>query len=151
MRFNCIFYNIRIYSRSQVSVYRTIGPLVHMSHVMRKSKFCLCDNKAADQLYSNCTADQRLFSLLGLYNLSLTINSQNFMPLACFCDCKGRLYRTWSETPKTVFSSRGSYETFKQGYHLCLTIAFGRMLKPIVNNNISEFNTIEAFQKSPLF
>ena len=26
-----IFYNIRIYSRSQVSVYRTIGPLVHLT------------------------------------------------------------------------------------------------------------------------
>ena len=27
-----IFYNIRIYSRSQVSVYRTIGPLVDSTH-----------------------------------------------------------------------------------------------------------------------
>ena len=27
-----IFYNIRIYSRSQVSVYRTIGPLVETTH-----------------------------------------------------------------------------------------------------------------------
>ena len=27
---------------------------------MRKREFCLCKNKGADQLYSNCTADQRL-------------------------------------------------------------------------------------------
>ena len=31
-----------------------------MSHIMRKPDFCLCDNKDADQLCSNCTADQRL-------------------------------------------------------------------------------------------
>ena len=35
--------------------------LLHdMSHVMRKPVFCLCENKDADQLRSNCEADQRL-------------------------------------------------------------------------------------------
>ena len=45
-----------------------------MSHVMRKPDFCLCKNKDADQLHSNCEADQCLFfatwivqSLLYLY------------------------------------------------------------------------------------
>ena len=28
--------------------------------VTRKLEFCLCENKGADQLSSNCTADQRL-------------------------------------------------------------------------------------------
>ena len=27
---------------------------------MRKPAFCICENKAADQLRSNCAADQRL-------------------------------------------------------------------------------------------
>ena len=31
-----------------------------LSRVMRKLDFCLCENKGADQLCSNCTADQRL-------------------------------------------------------------------------------------------
>ena len=31
-----------------------------MSRVMGKSDFCRCENKDADQLCSNCTADQRL-------------------------------------------------------------------------------------------
>ena len=31
-----------------------------MSRIMRKPNFCLCENKAADQLCSNCTAGQRL-------------------------------------------------------------------------------------------
>ena len=31
-----------------------------MSRIMRKTDNCLCENKAADQLCSNCEADQRL-------------------------------------------------------------------------------------------
>ena len=31
-----------------------------MSHVMRKTDFCICENKDADQLHDNCEADQRL-------------------------------------------------------------------------------------------
>ena len=34
--------------------------LQYMSHVVRKLDFCLCENKDADQLCSNCTADQCL-------------------------------------------------------------------------------------------
>ena len=32
----------------------------HMSLVMRKPAFCICENKDADQLRSNCAPDQRL-------------------------------------------------------------------------------------------
>ena len=32
----------------------------HRSHAVRKPDFCLCENKGADQLRSNCEADQRL-------------------------------------------------------------------------------------------
>ena len=31
-----------------------------MSLVVRKPAFCICENKEADQLRSNCAADQRL-------------------------------------------------------------------------------------------
>ena len=34
--------------------------IYHMSRVMRKPDFGLCENKGADQLRSNCEADQRL-------------------------------------------------------------------------------------------
>ena len=32
----------------------------HLSLVVRKSAFCICKNKDADQLRSNCAADQRI-------------------------------------------------------------------------------------------
>ena len=31
-----------------------------MSRIMRKPDFCICETRGADQLCSNCTADQRL-------------------------------------------------------------------------------------------
>ena len=34
--------------------------MYQMSHAMRKPDFCLFENKGADQLRSNCEADQRL-------------------------------------------------------------------------------------------
>ena len=45
----------------------------HVILVIRKLDFCLCEHKAADQLCSNCTVDQRLlFSLHRKYNFSFT-------------------------------------------------------------------------------
>ena len=58
-----------------------------MSRLVREPDFGLCENKGADQLFSNCTADQLLsFLLHGLYNSSSTY-TQNFKLLALFCDC----------------------------------------------------------------
>ena len=46
-RFTVVF----IPGNSQVSIYRTIGPLVYLFHMslnMRKPAFCICENKDAD-------------------------------------------------------------------------------------------------------
>ena len=80
-----------------------------MSLVMRKPGFCICENKDADQLRGNREADQRLcfrytdsttpllpkYEISSLYPTSVAVQPG--------------LGRTWSETPKTVFSERGSY------------------------------------------
>ena len=34
--------------------------IVYLSLLMRKTTICICENKDADQLLSNCEADQRL-------------------------------------------------------------------------------------------
>ena len=36
------------------------GSFYYLSHVMRKPAFCICENKGADQLRDNHTADQHL-------------------------------------------------------------------------------------------
>ena len=58
---------------------------------MRKSDFCLYENKGADQLRSNCEADQRLcFRYTDSTMPPLLKFIQSFKLLACYCDCTGR-------------------------------------------------------------
>ena len=53
-----------------------------MSHVVRKPDFCLCENKSADQLRSNCEADQRLCFRYGDSTISRLLISEisSFLP-----------------------------------------------------------------------
>ena len=76
---------------------------VHLSLVMRKPDFCICENKDADQLRGNREADQRLYfryadstiPLLPISEISsLYPSSLAVQPGLCW---------TWSETPKTGF------------------------------------------------
>ena len=70
---------------------------------MRKPAFCICENKDADQLHSNCAADQRLcfrymdstIPLLSTPEISILYPStEGLQPGLC---------QNWSETPKTGF------------------------------------------------
>ena len=77
--------------------------LYHKSRVTRKPDFCLCENKGADQLRSNCEADQRLCFRYTDSTLSLLIKSE----ISSFYAASGTVYvglcQTWLETPKTGF------------------------------------------------
>ena len=55
-----------------------------MSNVMRKPDFCLCKNKGADQLCSNCTADQRLCFLYSDSTILILFKSKisSFYPIS---------------------------------------------------------------------
>ena len=71
----------------------------HMSLVMRKPAFCICENKDADQLHGNREADQRLcfcytdspIPLLPIYEISSLLSSSVAV--------QSGLCGTWSETP----------------------------------------------------
>ena len=45
---------------SDINVTHLECPQGHMSRIVRKPDFCLCENKGADQLHGNSEADQRL-------------------------------------------------------------------------------------------
>ena len=55
-----------------------------------KTGFCICENKGADQLCSNCTDDQRLCFRYMDSTLPLLLQSKNVKLLACFCYCTDR-------------------------------------------------------------
>ena len=82
----------------------------YMSRVVRKPDFCICENKDADQLRSNCAADQRLCfrytdSTLSLYYLNPKFQASSHLLwlYSPVCVRPGRKPR------RPVFSQRGSY------------------------------------------
>ena len=65
-----------------------VSGVYHLSRSVRKRDYCLCENKGADQLRSNCEADQRLcFRYTDSTNPFLL---KSGIVLACFSDCTGR-------------------------------------------------------------
>ena len=76
---------------------------------MRKPDFCLCENKGADQLCSNCTADQHLCFRYMDSKILLLLKFQNIKPIAFFRDCTGQYVSDRVGNPKLlVFSGKGS-------------------------------------------
>ena len=75
-----------------------------MTCVMRKPDFSLRENKGADQLHSNCEADQCLcFHYLdSTVPLLLKSEISSFLPSSV--TVQAGLCCTWSETPKLRFS-----------------------------------------------
>ena len=98
-----------------------------MSRAMRKPDFCLRENKGADQLRSNCEADQRLcfrytdstIPLLLKYEISSIYPSSEFRKLhRPVCVRPGRKPR------RPVFSRRGSNNLSCSQMLKCQQLAF---------------------------
>ena len=77
--------------------------LSKMSLVMRKPAFCICENKDAYQLRSNCAADPRLYFRYMDSTIPLLSKSEIPMLLPSSVTVQTGLCQTWSETPKTGF------------------------------------------------
>ena len=65
---------------------------------MRKPDFCLCENKGADQLCSNCTADQRLCFRYSDSAISLLHIAEISSLQSASVTLQDNLCRAWSET-----------------------------------------------------
>ena len=74
-----------------------------MSRVMRKPAFCICENKDADELRGNRTADQRLCFPYIDSTIPLLPNSEFSSLIPSSMVVQPDFCRTWSETPKTGF------------------------------------------------
>ena len=74
-----------------------------MSRIMRKPAFCICKNKDADQLRSNCAADQRLCFRNMDSTISLLPKFENLHLQPFSAAVQPGLYRTSRQTPKTGF------------------------------------------------
>ena len=75
-----------------------------MSLVMRKTAFCICENKDADQLHGNREADQRLCFRYTDSTIPFLSKSEIYKPLAIFCDCPVRFVSDLIGNPEDRFS-----------------------------------------------
>ena len=75
----------------------------HMSLVMRKPDFCICENKDADQLRGNREADQRLCFRHTDSAIPLLSKSEISSLYPSSVAVQPGLCRTWSKIPKTGF------------------------------------------------
>ena len=75
-----------------------------MSRVVRKTFFCICENKDADQLRGNPEADQGLCFRYIDSTIPLLPKTQNFKPLAIFCDCTAQFVSDLVGNPVDRFS-----------------------------------------------
>ena len=76
----------------------------YVSHIMRKPAFCICENKGADQLCGNRTADQRLCFCYVSSLIPLLPKSKISSLMPSSVVVQPGLCRTWSETPEDRFS-----------------------------------------------
>ena len=79
--------------------------VVHVSRVVRKPTYCICENKGADPLCSNCAADQGLcfLSIDGWYNTSIISLIRHFKPLTNLSCSTARFVSDLVGNPKTGF------------------------------------------------
>ena len=74
-----------------------------MCRVVRKPDFRLCENKVADQLRSNCEADQRLCFRYSDSIIPLLFIGKISSLWPASVTVQADLCGTWPETPKTAF------------------------------------------------
>ena len=95
------------------SFFRNQQNIQHMSRLVRKPTICICKNKGADQLHSNCEADQRLCFRYTDSTLPFLLKSEisSFWPDSV--TVQPDLCQTCSETTLLVFPRGGLYVYYK--------------------------------------
>ena len=69
---------------------------------MIKPAFCICENKDADQLRSNCAADQRL--CFRYTDRTISLLAKSVKPLVILCGCPARFVTDLVGNPEDRFS-----------------------------------------------
>ena len=85
---------------------------------MRKPTFCICKNRGADQLPSNCAADQHLCFPYIDSTIPL-LPKFDIKSLAIFCGCTVRFVSVLVGNPEDMFSGDATHIIFylSVGYH----------------------------------
>ena len=90
-----------------------------MGLVVRKPAFCICENKDADQLRSNCAADQLLCSRY--MDSTVPLLSK---PLVILCGCTAWFVSDLVGNPEDRFSHNEALIDIKESLYLIVILLF---------------------------
>ena len=89
---------LRLLQNSKVRIPYAV---VHLSHVMRKPAFCICENKGADQLPVEVTTQLICY----IDSTVLLFSKSEISSLAIFCGCTARFVSDLVGNSKVRFSN----------------------------------------------
>ena len=93
-----------------------VNAIMVSTDVTRKLDFCQCENKGADQLFSNCTIDHRL-----CFRYSAVQSVFYFKLLAFFCDCTALFVSNLVGNPEDWFPRNADHVIFSVHTSFCYT------------------------------
>ena len=98
----CFSFHCGVKCHFLITVCRSLDDLLY-EPPHQKTGFCLCENKGADQLSSNCTADQCLYFCYKDSTIPTLLKSKISIFKTFSVAAQAGLCWTWSETPMTGF------------------------------------------------
>ena len=114
----------------------------HMSRVVRKPAFCICENKDADQLRGYREADQRLCFRYIDSTIPLLYKSEISSLYSFSVAVQPGLCQTWTQTPKTGFLRTRLILTLKRS-----DLSLLRETLPFVSPTRADTNQSAQLQK----
>ena len=98
----------------------------HMSRVVRKPAYCICENKDADQLRGDREADQRLCFRYTDSTIPLLSKSEISSLYSSSVVVQPGLCGTWSETPKTGFLRTRLISYYISSYQVSIVLTVSK-------------------------
>ena len=116
---------------------RRVFMLINLSLSVRKPAFCICENKDADQLRSNCVFTTRIVQSLYFLYTKLQVSGHLLSLYSLVCVGPSR------KPLRPVFSQRGSFRNFTTGFFLHYVLLFVKqLLKSMIEDVFIQYHTI---------
>ena len=126
------FITNRMLLKLHVTIVRQINALIgHMSHVMRKPVYAICEQQRRRSACASAQSDQHLCcSLPRQYNVS-SFYIRNFKPLASFFGCTGRFESYLVKNPEDRFSRDEAHIVVAYSEHISVYITVYLLQQPV--------------------
>ena len=119
-----------------------------LSRCIRKPTICICENKGADQLRSNCEADQRLCFRYTDSMIPLVVNSEISNLQSSSVTVQPGVCRTWSEIKYLVFPCDGLFHS-KNDNVLPVVVVVGIVVVVVISGFVWSTGVVHSIPPHP--